>query len=510
MTKKSHNSQYLVKKLGFWTLFKKFKFKVIRHFLFSTLKVILWTFLGDIIVNIFRASGKTGNYAGLLSENNWLGIKGTISKEQFLAIGLGLLLIYSIVCYWNALWEEELRVLGGYYAKSLLLDKFRRLPFEKKQAKKDELNNLIEKDAYELGYAWEHLPNHLYRSVLAIVATLIFYWDSFTRMSGVEIFFSLFWLILINLVIYWFTKKILQNEKVYKKRLDKEWTIINKEREKIILVEGMGLSSQYQVQQKKITQANQNLCLKYNRTKSLNKAIPSTFLMHAFPFILISLGGDEFQGKILHASWRIFDNFGDIFVCMWDYADYAISQERINNFLVLPEKNDNLGGKKIDPTVPIATITFHNVYFRYQGQSDWILKKYNRIFTLDKVNRLIGKNGTGKSTIIYLLLGMLQPQQGKVIITDVQGNNYNLHQDINLKDWRENNIAYCAHDTLVEQGSTGQRQLANINQILKQKKNVQIFCFDEADNALDQDNQEQVREKIKQLSKNKIVVYIKH
>jgi len=66
------------------------------------------------------------------------------------------------------------------------------------------------------------LPNHLYRSVLAIVATLIFYWSSFTKMSGVEIFFSLFWLILINLVIYWFTKKILQNEKVYKKRLDKE------------------------------------------------------------------------------------------------------------------------------------------------------------------------------------------------------------------------------------------------------------------------------------------------
>jgi len=66
------------------------------------------------------------------------------------------------------------------------------------------------------------LPNHLYRSVLAIAATLIFYWSSFTNMSGVEILFSLFWLILINLVIYWFTKKILQNEKVYKKRLDKE------------------------------------------------------------------------------------------------------------------------------------------------------------------------------------------------------------------------------------------------------------------------------------------------
>jgi len=196
----------------------------------------------------------------------------------------------------------------------------------------------------------------------------------------------------------------------------------------------MGLSAQYHVQQKKMTEANQNLCLKYNRTKSLNKAIPSTLLMHAFPFILISLSGDEFHGKILHASWRIFDNFGDIFVCMWDYADYAISQERINNFLALPEKDDNLGGKKLDPLVPITTITFHNVYFRYQGQSDWILKKYNRTFVPDKINRLIGKNGTGKSTIIYLLLGMLKPQQGRVIITDAQGNNYNLHQDINLKD----------------------------------------------------------------------------
>jgi hypothetical protein len=44
-------------------------------------------------------------------------------------------------------------VLGGHYAKNLLLDKFRRLSFEEKQAKKDELNNLVEKDAYELGYA---------------------------------------------------------------------------------------------------------------------------------------------------------------------------------------------------------------------------------------------------------------------------------------------------------------------------------------------------------------------
>jgi len=71
-------------------------------------------------------------------------------------------------------------------------------------------------------------------------------------------------------------------------------------------------------------------------------------------------------------------------------------------------------------------------------------------------------------------------------------------------------VAYCAHDTLIEEGSTGQKQLANINQTLEQKKQAQIFLFDEADNALDQDNQEKFQERIKELAKNKLVVYIKH
>ena len=56
-------------------------------------------------------------------------------------------------------------------------------------------------------------------------------------------------------------------------------------------------------------------------------------------------------------------------------------------------------------------------------------------------------------------------------------------------------MAYCAHETLVEKGSTGQKQLANLNQTLVTKKDSQIFLFDEADNALDEDNQKQFLEK---------------
>ena len=71
-------------------------------------------------------------------------------------------------------------------------------------------------------------------------------------------------------------------------------------------------------------------------------------------------------------------------------------------------------------------------------------------------------------------------------------------------------MAYCSHDNLVEKGSTGQKQLININQVLTQKQTARIFLFDEADNALDQENKKVFREKINRISKKKIIILISH
>src|SRR5438132_9578495 len=98
-------------------------------------------------------------------------------------------------------------------------------------------------------------------------------------MGGSEIFFFLFWLTLINLVVYFFTRRVLRNEKKYKKKLDEEWSVINKERNNIILIESMGLSSQHETRQKKITQNNEKLVLNFNRTKSLSRTIPNNLLI---------------------------------------------------------------------------------------------------------------------------------------------------------------------------------------------------------------------------------------
>ena len=521
MTKNSHksslsNSQPLTKKIGFWTLFKKFKFRVIRHFLVSTLRTAWSLVLTAPIVALFQKEKiSTGyNYAEILIpekiRQQSLFRKISLTQGQFIVIGLLLVVGYVFIYYWDYLWEEELRIRGGHYAKNLLLNKFRRLPFEEKQKQKDQINKLIENDTWEIGSYWEHIPNHIFHSVLMIVGLLFFYWERFEVMTSSAIWFSLFWLGLLNAVVYFFTRKILQNEKKYKKRQDKEWKIINKERSNINLVESMGLTADYKTKQEKITQENEKLALGFSRTKSLSKTVPNNLLIDFYVFLLLWLSGSSFNGVVLFTFWEIFVNFRGIFQCLWDYADYASSRSRINNFLNLPEKDDNLKGVKLDLGIPIKSIKFENISFRYAGQKEWIIRHYTHTFSPGRLNFLRGKNGTGKSTKLYLLLGVIKPQEGKIIIELENKQTYELHQDINLASWRTNSVAYCAHENLVEEGSTGQRQLANIDQVLSGKKDSQIFLFDEADNALDQDNQEQIQGKIRELSKTKIVIYIKH
>jgi ABC-type bacteriocin/lantibiotic exporter with double-glycine peptidase domain len=139
-----------------------------------------------------------------------------------------------------------------------------------------------------------------------------------------------------------------------------------------------------------------------------------------------------------------------------------------------------------------------------------VLRNYTHTFVEGRINYLLGENGTGKSTILYLLLGVIKPQEGRIIIETSSENIYNLPLEVNLQNWRERTVAYCSHDNLVDKGSTGQKQLINTNQVLVQKQTAQIFLFDEADNALDEDNKKNLQKKIQELCQKKIVIYVAH
>jgi len=66
------------------------------------------------------------------------------------------------------------------------------------------------------------------------------------------------------------------------------------------------------------------------------------------------------------------------------------------------------------------SVTFENVTFQYEGQSNPIMKEYNIHLNLrDKIIGIVGLSGNGKSTFAKLMIKMYTPTSGKIYIDDV-------------------------------------------------------------------------------------------
>ena len=60
-------------------------------------------------------------------------------------------------------------------------------------------------------------------------------------------------------------------------------------------------------------------------------------------------------------------------------------------------------------------INVENITFGYI-RSRSVLKDFSLSLTESGVHGLLGKNGTGKSTLLYLMTGLLRPQEGRVMV----------------------------------------------------------------------------------------------
>ena len=211
------------KKITFRSLYEKFRIKVIKHFLITTPYIICQNILIGIASKIFESkiSDEKFNYANLLPDPLQV-FFGNLGKVGFFLLGITLVSLFALLFYFSYLKEEELMVRGDRYTKNLLLEKFRRLPFEEKQSKKDELRVLVESDSANIGWYWEHIPNHVYHSILSIVLALLLNYQGFSKMGGKSLTFSIAWLLLINLVSYYLTKLVIGGEEKHKKALTKE------------------------------------------------------------------------------------------------------------------------------------------------------------------------------------------------------------------------------------------------------------------------------------------------
>ena len=273
---------------------------------------------------------------------------------------------------------------------------------------------------------------------------------------------------------------------------------------------------------------------------------------------LIVVSGSEFVNIIpilsvyAFAGYRLIPALQQIYGALTQLnfskaALYSLNEDLMS--LNLSEKSSKIDGK-----LELRNqLNFKNVFYKYPKTEKFVLNDINfNIPAYSKIG-IVGTTGGGKTTLIDLVLGLLNPTNGKIIVDK------NIISNINIRDWQKSigyvpqqiyladntvasnvafgvdskNIDYQAlekaskianlHDFVVnempngystligERGirlSGGQRQRIGLARALYHKPNVLIL--DEATSSLDNITEKMVIEEINNLKEKITIIIIAH
>jgi len=196
-----------------------------------------------------------------------------------------------------------------------------------------------------------------------------------------------------------------------------------------------------------------------------------------------------------------------------------------------------------------SAIQFNDVSFSYSGRSK-ILDGISMTFEKGKTTAIVGRSGIGKTTVINLLIGLFEPDEGELKIDGISLKEYTQPSWLNkigfvdqdtfiFNDTVKNNITFQSgqysdgevtsaakyadahsfitelpegYETLVgDKGmrlSAGQRQRIAVARAMIREP--EILIFDEATNALDSVSEAAVQKAIEEISKDHTVIIIAH
>ena len=281
------------------------------------------------------------------------------------------------------------------------------------------------------------------------------------------------------------------------------------------------------------------------------------FLIGLSNLIVIYIGGKEFiDGNIeigVIAEFIIYVNMLTWPVTLVGWVTSIVkqaeaSQKRINEFLdsetSLQNGSSRLGDSKN------KDITFKNVSFKYDQTGIEIFKSFNLKIKSGKVLGIVGKVGSGKTSLVDLMSRIYDPQKGDIFIGDknlksiditelrslisyVPQNNFLFSESIkkNIEFGNPNssidditNAAKLAeidleiekfengYNTILgERGVTlsgGQAQRISIARSFI--KDSEIYLFDDCFSSLDSDTEDRILKNLKNNFKNKTLIIISH
>ena len=313
------------------------------------------------------------------------------------------------------------------------------------------------------------------------------------------------------------------------------------------------MSKKYEEKADELKKKNMQLTLYENLYQMVGSAI--NFIMNT---LILLIGGIMIlNGTLVYEYYVAFSSYAQQFTEAYKKIlnNNVYIQTTLNSIERLTELINNGHTNKVKNYEVFTTkscngnIKFKNVSFKYDN-SGYSVKDINFEIKSNTTVGIVGKNGSGKSTILNLLLKLYDVDEGEILIDDVNINNISdssMRRDlfpimqnsflfnatirenfllIKPDATEEEIINACKkayihefvnslpnkYDTKVgENGismSGGQRQrLVLARSILK---NAKILIFDEATSSIDKESVEFIKKFIKRLSNNHTIIVITH
>ena len=425
------------------------------------------------------------------------------------------------------------------------------LNFYKSNRTGDLMNRITEDVTKVRMYAGPAIMYSLNMITLFVVAFFYMY-----NQSPKLTFYTIIPLPVLSFIIYFLSKEIHKRSTIVQEYLSKLSTFTQESFSGISVIKAYGIEP--------ITNDNFEVLSTENRQKQIDLTkvqalfFPLMILLIGISNILvIYIGGLQYINGEIESIGVIAEFIIYVNMLTWPVATLGwvtsivqqaeASQKRINEFLKEePEIKNNVNS----PTEIKGTIEFKNVHFTYDDTNIEALKGLSFIVNSGETLAIIGKTGSGKSTILDLIGRLYDVNRGTIEIDGVPIEDVNLTslrnsigfvpQDAFLfSDSIKNNIKFGyvnatdedvikaaknavvhknikaftkSYDTVLgERGITlsgGQKQRVSIARAII--KDPKILLLDDCLSAVDTETEEQILSNLNRVSKGKTTIIVSH